>query len=140
MAGEDATGTIFKRDTTGSGTFAAIAHVQDISGPGLKRNAIDVTAHDSPNKYMEVVKGLKDGGEISLKLNYRPGQSTHADLLADFEEDPLRDYQIVVLPGDPDELTWQCTAMITELSYAYPVDAKMGLDVKIKISGKPTLT
>lgn len=140
MAGEDATGTLFKRDTTGAGSFATIASVSDISGPGLKRNAIDTTAHDSPDKYMEFAKGLKDGGEITLKINYRPGQSTHADLLADFEEDPLRDYQIVALPGDANELTWQFTAMITELSHAYPVDDKMGLDVKLKISGRPTLT
>ena len=140
MAGEDATGTLFKRDTNGAGNFATVGNVSDISGPGLKRNAIDVSDHSSPNLYKEVIKGMKEGGEVSLKINYRPGENTHADLYADFEEDDLRAYQIVILPDDPDEHTWEFDAMITDLGSAYPVDDKMELDVKIKISGKPTLT
>lgn len=140
MAGIDAFGTQFKRDSTGGGSFVTIANVSDLSGPSLTREAIDVTAHDSPNQYREFVKGLKDGGEVSLTLNYDPGASTHSDLLADFEEDALRDYQIVALPGEADEATWEFSALLTALGDAYPIDDRMEREITVKISGKPTLT
>src|SRR3546814_896529 len=106
MAGIDAFGTQFLRDTTGSGSFAVIANVSDLTGPSRAREAIEVTAHDSPDQYREFVKGLKDGGEVTITINYDPGNATHADLDADFEEDDLRDYRVVVLPGEADTATW----------------------------------
>lgn len=140
MAGKDAFGTQFKRDSDGAGTFATIANVSDLSGPEREREAIEVTAHDSADQYREFVKGLKDGGEVSLTLNYDPGQSTHGDLDADFEEKDLRDYQLVILPGDDDEHTWEFSALITSLGDAFPVDDRMEREATFKISGKPTLT
>jgi predicted secreted protein len=138
MAGIDAFGTQLKRDTTGSGSYAVIANVSDLSGPSRSREAIEVTAHDSPDKYREFVKGLKDGGEVSATLNFDPGDTTHLALDADFEEDDLRNYQIVALPGEADELTCTFSALITDLSDSYPIDDKMSREVTFKISGKPT--
>jgi predicted secreted protein len=139
MAGLDAFGTQFKRDSTGAGVYVTIANVSDLSGPSRTRDAIEVTAHDSPNQYREFVKGLKDGGEVTLTLNYDPAENTHSDLDADFEEDALRAYQIVVLPGEADEHTWSINGLITNLSDAFPIDDRMEREVTLKISGKPTL-
>jgi hypothetical protein len=86
------------------------------------------------------VKGLKDGGEVTVTLNYDPANNSHSALDADFEEDELRDYQVVILPGDDDEYTWEFSAMITSLGDSFPVDDRMERDVTVKISGKPTLT
>lgn len=140
MAGEDATGTQLKRDSTGAGNFVTIASVEDLSAPSRSRNMIDVSAHDSPDKYREFVKGMKDGGEVTATINYRPGENSHQALDADFEEDELRDYQIVILPGDPDEHTWEFTAGISDISDEFPLDDKMAREVTFKISGRPTLT
>jgi predicted secreted protein len=140
MAGKDAFGTQFLRDTTGAGVFAKIANVTDISGPSRSREAIEVTAHDSPDKYREYIKGLKDGGEVEITLNYDPGATSHTALDADFEEDDLRDYQVIILPGDPDEHTWEFSALITDLGDEYPTEDKMERTATFKISGKPTLT
>lgn len=140
MAGKDAFGTQFLRDTTGAGAFAVIANVSDISGPSRQREAIEVTAHDSPNKYREFIKGLKDGGEVEITLNYDPGSTSHQALDADFEEDDLRDYQVILLPGDPDEHTWDFAGLITDLGDEYPTEDKMERTCTVKISGKPTLT
>ncbi|MFB7031709.1 MULTISPECIES: phage tail tube protein [unclassified Streptomyces] len=140
MAGKDAFGSQFKRDTTGAGAFAVIANVTDISGPSRSREAIEVTAHDSPNKYREFIKGLKDGGEVEITLNYDPAAATHKALDADFEEDDLRDYQVVILPGDSDEHTWEFSALITDLGDEYPTEGQMERTATFKISGKPTLT
>lgn len=140
MAGKDAFGTQFLRDTTGAGVFAVIASVTDISGPSRSRESIEVTAHDSPDKYREFIKGLKDGGEVEITLNYDPGTATHAALDADFEEDDLRDYQVIILPGDADEHTWEFSALITDLGDEYPTEGQMERTATFKISGKPTLT
>lgn len=140
MAGEDATGTQLLRDSTGSGAFVVIASVEDLSAPSRTRNMIDVSAHDSPDKYREFVKGMKDGGEVTATINYRPGETSHQALDADFEEDDLRDYQLVILPGDSDEHTWDFTAGISDISDEFPLDDKMAREVTFKISGKPVLT
>ncbi|MFJ2002182.1 phage tail tube protein [Streptomyces chartreusis] len=140
MAGKDAFGTQLKRDSNGAGAFVTIANISDLNGPGRQRDAIEMTAHDSPNQYREFAKGLKDGGEVTVTINYDPAESSHADLDADFEEDDLRDYQVVILPGTADEHTWDFAALITDIGDAFPVDDRMERDVTFKISGKPVLT
>lgn len=140
MAGIDALGTQFLRETAVPATFQVIANVTDISGPSRSREAIEVTAHDSPNKYREFIKGLKDGGEVEITINYDPSATTHTALDTDFEEDDLRNYQVILLPGTADEHTWDFSALITDLGDAYPTDNKMERTGTFKISGKPALT
>src|SRR5690349_5997020 len=108
MSGVDGFGTQFQRATTLSpGTvYETIANVTSISGPDRKRETIDVTAHDSPGQYMEFIGGLKDGGEVSLDINYDPAEDTH-DLDEDFDDTAARNYRVVLLPGTDDEYTWQ---------------------------------
>jgi predicted secreted protein len=139
MAGIDAFGTQFLRDSNGAGVYSLVANVSDLSGPSRSREAIEVTAHDSPNQYREFVKGLKDGGEVTITINYDPGNSTHSALDADFEEDDPRNYRIIVLPGDADEHTWTFSGLITSIGDEFPVDDRMEREVTFKISGKPTL-
>lgn len=139
MAGLDAWGTQLKRDSDGAGTYVTIANVSDLSGPSRQRDAIEVTAHDSANQYREFVKGLKDGGEVSATINYDPSNATHTNLDADFEEDELRSYRIVILPGEANVHTWTFSALITDLGDSFPIDDRMEREVTFKISGRPTL-
>lgn len=139
MAGRNAFGTEFKRGDRGSPeAFTAVADITTISGPGRSRETIDVTSHSSVGGWMEFVGGLKDGGEISLELNYDPSDSTQ-DLDDDFDDVDPRNYQIVILPGSEDEHTWSIAGILTELSDEFPYDDKMTRSMTIKISGKPTL-
>lgn len=139
MGGQDAWGTQFTRETDTPGTFQVIASCTDISGPSREREAIEVTAHDSPDQYREFVKGLKNGGEVQVTINYQPGDTTHQILDEDFEEDDLRNYQVVILPGEADEHTWTFAALITSIGDEFPHDDKMERAVTVKISGKPDL-
>lgn len=139
MAGKDAWGTQFLRNTVGS-TYEVVANCTDISGPSREREAIEVTAHDSPDQYREFVKGLKDGGEVELTLNYDPGTPTHQDLDDDFEEHELRSYRLLIFPDTLNEWTWDFDALITALGDEFPHDDKMERTATFKISGKPTLT
>jgi len=140
MSGRDGFGTLFKRATTITpGTvYETIANVTNIGGPARTRETIDVTAHDSPGQWMEFIGGLKDGGELSLDINYDPAEATH-DLDDDFDDDAPRNYQVVILPGTDDEYTWTVKGIMTELSDEFPYDDKMARTMTVKVSGKPTL-
>lgn len=143
MAGKDAFGSELRVGDGGSPTevFTTIASVTSISGPSRTKEEIEVTAHDSPDQYREFVPGLKDGGEVTLEINYDPTETTHDTLDTDFEITTLRNFQLVIFPGvTGEEHIWDFAGIITALGDEFPHDDKMERSVTIKISGKPTLT
>lgn len=137
MAGIDGFGTELRRgDGGGPEVFTAIGESTNISGPGLAREAYDVTTHQSPEQWREFIGGLKDGGEVTLDLNYDPAQ--HDDLVADFDDEDPRNYK-VVFPVTP-VATWSFKAVMTGFEPSAPHDDKLAASVTFKVSGKPTLT
>jgi predicted secreted protein len=136
MAGLDAFGTQLQRgDGAGSETFTAIASVTNITPPALERETYDVTAHDSPSKWREFIGGLKDGGEVSIDINYDPRE--HDGLVADLDDDEPRNYK-VVWPGTLG--SWAFAAVLTGFEPEAPHDDKLAASLTFKVSGKPTIT
>lgn len=137
MAGLDAFGIALKRSdmATPTATFSTIGNVTNVSGPEIERETYDVTAHDSLNGWREFVGGLKDGGEITLDLNYDPRK--HDVLVADFEDAAPRDYKLT-FPGTLGE--WALKLILTGFSQESPTDDKMSGSLKFKVSGKPVIT
>ncbi|WP_228979719.1 phage tail tube protein [Streptomyces sp. DH12] len=136
MAGLDAFGTQLQRgDGGGSEVFTAIASVTDITPPALERNTHDVTAHDSPDGWMEYIGGLKDGGEVSIDINYDPRE--HDVLVGDFNDTEPRNYK-VVWPGSLG--SWAFAAILTGFAPEAPHDDKLAASLTFKVSGKPTIT
>jgi len=129
VAGENAFGTQLQR--FGGSTFEAIASLTSISGPGLSRETIDVTAHDSPDAWMEFLGGLKDGGEVSCDINRRP--AVHDVLMADFEDDDPRTYRIEW----PSGAAWTLDAILTGYECDSPYDDKLSASLTWKVTGKP---
>jgi predicted secreted protein len=140
MPGRDAFGTLFKRGNGATPTevFTTIANVTNISGPERTRDTIEVTSHDSPEQWKEFLGGLKDGGELSLDINYDPSETTH-DLDDDFDDVNPRNYKIVILPGTDDEHTWSIKGILTKLGDEFPHDDKMARSMTVKVTGKPNL-
>ncbi len=137
MAGIDAYGTVFKRgDGGGPEVFAAIGNVASVSGPSTSRNTIDVTAHDSPDGWMEFVGGLKDGGEVSLEVHYDPAK--HDTLVDDYDDDDPRNYQVVF--PDTGSTTWAFAGVMSGFEVEAPVDDKLAATITFKVSGKPTIS
>lgn len=137
MAGQDGFGTLLKRGDGGTPEiFTEIADPTGISGPGLSRETIDVTSHGSPDQWMEFVGGLKDGGEVSLDINYQP--SLHDTLVDDFDDAAPRNYQIVF--PDADSTTWGFKAIMTGFEPDAPYDDKLSASLTFKVTGKPTLS
>ncbi|MGI5347045.1 phage tail tube protein [Streptomyces sp. CA-250714] len=137
MAGIDAFGIALQRSDMAptTPTFTAIANVTNIEGPEIERDTYDVTSHDGVDGWRDFIGGLKDGGEVTLEVNYDP--RVHDDLIADFEDTDPRDYKIVF----PKSLgSWQIKALLTGFSSEAPVDGKLAAELKLKVSGKPTIT
>ena len=138
MANYDAFGTKLKRGGT-AGT--AIAQVTNISGPGLSADTLDVTSHDSTNAWREFLGGLKDGGEVSLDLNFDPAGTTHKNasggLLYDFEAGTATTYALVF--PDAASTVWSISAIVTGFEPAAPMDGKLAASVTLKVTGQPTL-
>lgn len=118
--------------------YTDIAGVTEISGPNVDISTIDITNHNSPGGYAEFVTGIKDGGEVTVDLNYLP--ETHkplTDLL-----DPavgtttLSPWRIMFPTGDK----WDFSALVTGFEATAPFDDKLTASLTLKISGKPTLT
>jgi predicted secreted protein len=141
MSGRDGFGTLFQRATGAAPgvTYETIANVTNIGGPERTRETIDVTAHDSPGGWMEFIGGLKNGGEISLDLNYDPSETTH-DLDDDFDDTVPRNYRIIILPDTEDEHTWQISGILTNLGDEFPYDDRMQRSMTVKVTGKPVLS
>lgn len=136
MAGIDGYGTLLKRgDGAEPEVFTAIANATNITAPGLARNTIDVSAHDSPNKYMEFVGGMIDPGEVSIDVNYDP--TAHDMLVADLEDEDPRNYQLVF--PDTTGTTWSFAAVLTGFEATAPYDDKLTATLTYKVSGKPTI-
>lgn len=130
-------GAQFKRESDeSSGVFAAIAEINSIAGPGMTRDTIDVTNLDSTGGYREFITGFRDGGEVTLEMNFTlDGYNQMKD---DFEDDDTHDYQIV-LP-DTGETTLEFAALVTSLPLSVPTDDKITISITLKVTGQVTLS
>lgn len=135
MAGFSGFGAQFQREDDAM-VFATIGEATSISGPEMERETIDVTSHDSPNRFREWVGGLVDSGEVTFEVNYDP--AIHNVLKDDFQDALPRNYRIV-LPNPPGG-QWDFAAFITAMGLEFPHDDKMSADFTFKISGEPIFT
>lgn len=124
-------GTTLKKGAT------AIAELTGISGPSISADIIDVTSHDSPDGYKEVLQGLRDAGEISIEGNFIPGNAGQVALTTDLN-DGSSDAYTVTFPTAMGT-TWTFSAIVTAFSTDEPFDAKASFTATLKITGKATL-
>jgi predicted secreted protein len=131
-------GTVFNRADGNSSdpSFTAVAEVNSISGPNVTRDTIDVTSLDSTSGYREFIGGFRDGGELSLEMNFT--LDGYDDLKADLDSDVLHDYQIEL--QDTGQTTFEITGLVTNITLAIPMDDKVTATVTIKISGPITVS
>ena len=135
MSGLDGFGTKLLRSDMGSSpTFTELAGITSISGPGISREILDVTAHDSADAYREFLGGVKDPGEVSVDVNYDP--SEHDVWVDDLDDVTPRDYQIEF----PDGTIWDFAAFLTSFEPTAPFDNKLTASASFKVTGKPAIT
>ena len=128
-------GTKFRRWSIILGAWVDIAEINSINGPGMSRDTIDVTSLDSTGGYREFIGGFRDGGTVTLSMNFtRAGYELMKD---DFESDVLQNYEIL-LP-DTDATSFEFEGLVTELPLSIVPDDKVTADITIKVSGEVTL-
>jgi len=130
-------GTEFQvADGSSAGSFTKLAEVTAINGPNKSRNMIKVTNLDSPGGYDEFIAGFRDGGEVSLDMNFT--MATYNTMNDQYESDASYTYQIVL--GDTGSTTFQFTAWTIGLGMAVPTDDKVSSNVTLKITGQITFS
>lgn len=113
-------------------SWSTIAEVISIKGPGKKRDTIEVTSLSSYHGYKEFIGGLRDGGSVSLSMNFtRDGYDM---LNIDFESNVFQNYEIVL----PDTVitTFEFMGLVTELPLNITVKDAITFDCSILITGK----
>jgi len=95
-----------------------------------------VTNLDSSGGYREFIAGFRDGGEVSLTMNFT--KTGFDDMNTDFESDSSVNYQIV-LP-DTGNTTFDFAAYVTSLGMSVPTDDKVTASVTLKITGQVTMS
>ena len=112
-----------------------IAEVLSITGPSPNREFIDVTNLDSTGGYREFIGSFRDGGTVSLSMNF--ARATYDLMKADFEDDDLQNYEIIF--PDTEETTVEFTGFVTEIPLTVSPDSQITTDVTIKVSGEVTV-
>jgi predicted secreted protein len=115
----------------------AIAEITKISALGEKLDTIDVTNHDSANKYREFIGGLLEAGEVSIEGNYLSSDTNgQMGLRTDMRARTLQAF-VMTFPGS---ITETCTfsALVTEYHPGdFNIDGALKFTAKLKISGMP---
>lgn len=116
----------------GSADWQAIAEIISISGPTMTREFIDVTSLDSTGGYREFIAGFRDGGTVTLNMNFT--SATYSIMKDDFEDRDSQFYEIV-LP-DENSTSFEFEGLVTELPLEIPTDDRVTANVTIKVVGK----
>jgi predicted secreted protein len=118
--------------------FATVANVRSIGGPGLEKDVVDTTAHDSPGGWEEVCASIKRSGEVSLEILYDPADATHDDatgLLSKFNTQ-VGTWQIIW--PDDDSTPWAFDGFVKGFEPDAPHDDALAATVAIKLTGQPS--
>jgi predicted secreted protein len=146
----------FEASTTGNGTgvlvasaasaltggsdsaeiFTLVPGVIDLSGPNRSQELIDVTSHDSANRYREFIVSLKDGGQMTGELNYAPSNAQHDGMNSDYEDGILRRWVTVF----PDTTEFEFDAYVESFEVTSAIDQQLKASFTLKITGPVTVT
>jgi predicted secreted protein len=122
--------------------WVTVAEVKNITPPAYARDAQDATHTESTEGWREFVPGLKDGGEISVEMNFVPDSDTTDRIMATFNSDELQQVRILFADGSqagqtPTCSKFTCSGVVTGFASEGPIDDVMTATVTFKISGKP---
>ena len=131
-------GTIIARADVATPTvFTTIPEIKSIAGPGGASTTLDTTTLSSTAK--EFVPGLKDNGEVSLGLNFVPGDTGQQQMIDDQENLEMAIYKITYSDKRPTGgTTATFNGYVTNFSPSIGVDALSTADVSIRVSGGVT--
>ena len=116
------------------GSPVSITDITEITPPEVTKETIETTHHGSSGGAREFISGLVDGGEMSVTVNYDPGDTSHSY---------LRTAANSANSGTPDSFTLtysdsstdEFSGYVTGMSVEAPMDDKVSATFTIKITG-----
>jgi len=144
---KSAFGAILKADALagdGAGTYRNVANIRALKGPGITLDLADVTTHDSTGGWEELVATILRTGEVTVGIVYDPGAVSIKytnGLLGKMAAKTLEGFKIYFNDDtvEASRTIWSFNAYITGFEPTAPVDGDLSADMKLKISGAPTL-
>lgn len=127
---------ILRQNGSGGGSgnnFTEVARLDDISGPSMEKDEIEVTGHDSPDGYKEYIGGLKDGGSVEAEAFFLKDEETHMQALDDFDS---RENQLYRLEW-PDGAYFEFEAFVQSMEFTNELEDAVKASFTWKVSGKP---
>lgn len=128
-----ALGMLFRTDDGIGGPMTTVAEQRDVGVPEVSRNVLDVSTHNNTSGIEEsLASQLMRLGEMTLKVNWLPGDATHnhsTGLLAAIKNRQKRNGQ-VVFPGSI--ATWSFGYYVTKFKPTGGVDTELGADITVK--------
>lgn len=118
----------------GTPALVTLGEVTDVDLGGDESDLIDVTHTASPGNRREYIGGLIDGGEITVELNFVPGNATHTLLRARLTARDTQQHQITFPDGD----VLTVNAIVRNISRTAPVADKMSMSFTAKKTGDET--
>jgi|GEM_PF-2435840 len=134
--GRAALGTLLERSADGI-TYAAVAEVYNIEGPGGDSTEVDLTHHQSDGGYAEFAMSLKDGGTVKVDMNFLPGVAGQSVLRSDFDAQ-TKLYWKIIFP-DTSFCTFRAFVKMPPSPKA-PVKGKLDASATLRVSGPVTIT
>jgi len=126
-------GTALKKGAT------EIAELTNINGLDLDSDEIDVTNHQSPGGYEEIIQSIRRTGVVTLEGNFVPGDTGQADLMADYLSG-VRSAYTIDFSGAGLSAEWNFDAYVKKApSTEAPVDGKIPFSAELRVTGEPSL-
>lgn len=113
-----------------------LGNVIDTTPPNPTRDIIDVTSSSSLNMAREFIAGLIDYGEVTIEMNWLPGDSTDALLRGIALERNPRTWKLTWTQMTPD-VTCTFAAFLTGYERNSPMADKMTATLTLKVTGEP---
>lgn len=126
--------TIQVGDAASPEVFTTIPEVTEIGGPGGQANEIDVSDLSSTGKEFRI--GLKDEGQITLSMAWRPANAVHDGLWNDRTARTLRNFKLNFTDSPVSDWTFAAYVMGIEISNS--VDDVTRASVTLRVSGAVT--
>jgi predicted secreted protein len=135
-------GTTLKQ-LNSSSVLSTIAEVKSISGPDLSKEVIDVTSLDSTGGYREFIASFRDGGNVSLNVNFtRAGFDALKTVFDADNEEGLAQYTIEFQDGQGTagaNTQIIFNAYVVEMPVSITFDDAVMFDVTLKVTGQVTV-
>lgn len=120
--------------TAAAAALTKLAEVTSVTFPNEQVAEVEVTNYDSPNRTREYIPGLNDAGDITVEINWIPGNPTDELIAAAKADGKVRTMRIVTPPDDTSQM-YTFPGFIRGFEPAAPMDGKMTASVTIRVAG-----